>query len=575
LKVADESALLARQHAQRAEASANENHERLVRLNVANGVKLLDEGDHFNALLWFAEAFKLEESRHDRTANHRLRLAATLQMSPRLLHLWFAGRPETRAGFSQDGRLVLSVSQNGATCAWDAVSGQPVTAPLALDRPGALVGWLDRFSPEGRHVLGVETNGVWLREVSSGARLQRLPHPLVRGACFNPDGGSIFTWSTDGRVMIWDHATGQPKAPVIEHGRRIARFTVSRDGQRCLTVDINADCQVWNAATGMRSGKAFTPSKFLTHVDFSRDGSRVVTADDYGVARIWDATAGEPVTPPLQTSAFLFRAAFSPDGSRLITAGQDRLPKIWDASNGGLLRNLVGHKDTCSAAVFSPDGKRAATGNKDQTVRVWDAETGRLVSPVLSHSAYVETVEFNPDGNQLVTACDDGTVRLWALGVNDLPFRPWPDESPRILTVTDDGRRLLTQDKDKRVQVWDCSTWQAVGSPLIESNDVFMAALGLEEQQLLAVGGANSGEWALSLWDVASGRRLTSTVAPAGLLCVPWVAADAACVAILRTNAVEVLKLATNGATPPSSLLPQATGGLHDIGLIQQAEDRK
>jgi WD40 repeat protein len=286
------------------------------------------------------------------------------------------------------------------------------------------------------------------------------------------------------------------------------------------------------------------------------------------VARIWEAATGEPVTPPLRTSAFLFRASFSPDGNRLITAGQDRLPKIWDARSGGLLLNLVGHQDTCAAAVFSPDGRRVATGNKDQTVRVWDAETGRLVSPILSHSAYVETVELHPDGNQLVTACDDGTVRLWELGMNDLTFRPWQDESPLILAVTEDGRRLLTQDKNKRVQVWDCSTWQAVGLPLIESNEVLLAALGSDGRLLLAVGGKAGngvGDWEFNLWDTTSGKRLTSAAAPAGLHCVPWIGENLACVAILRTNAVEVFKLTAGGATPASLMLPQATKAIRDV----------
>ena len=568
LKAADENAALAAQQARRAEASANENRERLVRLNVANGVSLLNEGDHFNALLWFAEAFKLEEDRPDAVAHHRLRLASTLQLSPKLRQLWFTGQPETRAGFSRDGRLVLSGSQKATTCAWDAASGEPIASPLSLDRPGALVGWLDRFSSDGHQVLGVETNQVWLREVSSGRHVQRFAHPGVRGACFNPEGDRVFTWSTDGRVLSWNPTTGQLFGPAIEHGRRIARFTVSRDGWRVLTVATNAECQVWDTRTGQRSGKAFLPSTFpfLTHVGFNREGDRIVTADDYGFARVWDAATGEPVIPPIQTSAFLFHAGFSPDAERLVTSGLDRSPKIWDARTGGLLLNLIGHKDSCSVAAFSLDGKRVATGNKDRTVRVWEVASGRLVSPILSHSAFVQTVEFHPNGHQLVTACDDGTVRLWDLGADDSAYRPWEDTPPRVVAVTADGQRLMTQDDGKRVQVWDSSTWKAVGVPLTESNEVFLTTLDPGSRQLLAVGKANNGaDWEFNLWDVTSGRLLTSSAATTGLHCVARSRGGEAWVAILRTNAVEVWKLRADGIAQSALLLPQETKAFRDM----------
>ena len=43
----------------------------LTRLVVANGTRLLDEGDWFGALLWFAEGLQLDRDNPDRERTHR------------------------------------------------------------------------------------------------------------------------------------------------------------------------------------------------------------------------------------------------------------------------------------------------------------------------------------------------------------------------------------------------------------------------------------------------------------------------------------------------------------------------
>ena len=59
--------------------------QRLVRLTVANGVQHLNDDDLLGSLPWFAEALKLEAGSGERAEMHRIRLAAVLRQSPRLV----------------------------------------------------------------------------------------------------------------------------------------------------------------------------------------------------------------------------------------------------------------------------------------------------------------------------------------------------------------------------------------------------------------------------------------------------------------------------------------------------------
>jgi hypothetical protein len=53
--------------------------DRLSQLNVANGVRLMDEGDVLGALPWLVEALRLDQDNPERAALHRRRLGAVLQ----------------------------------------------------------------------------------------------------------------------------------------------------------------------------------------------------------------------------------------------------------------------------------------------------------------------------------------------------------------------------------------------------------------------------------------------------------------------------------------------------------------
>lgn len=120
----------AKAHAIRDDASASESRHRLVRSYVADGNRLVDEGDPFTAMLWFAEALRLDEGNPAAEANHRLRLSTLLRESPRLLQTFNHGAPLTSAGFSRDGKRIVTTARDKTILVWDAASGQRTLGPL-------------------------------------------------------------------------------------------------------------------------------------------------------------------------------------------------------------------------------------------------------------------------------------------------------------------------------------------------------------------------------------------------------------------------------------------------------------
>ena len=159
---------------------AENRHDDLVRMNLDNGQRLVEEGDKLGALPWYANALALVRGDPAKEAEHRLRLAAILQQSPRLLHLWHHEAAVNYAEFSPDGRWLVTASRDQTARIWDVLTGQPVSPPLVHTSEVARA----IISPDGRQVVTV-SKGTQLWEAQTGKLLRADPYP-VRSAPGKP-----------------------------------------------------------------------------------------------------------------------------------------------------------------------------------------------------------------------------------------------------------------------------------------------------------------------------------------------------------------------------------------------------
>ncbi len=339
------------------------------------------------------------------------------------------------AGFSPDGRCVLTASSDRTAQLWDAVTAKPLAAFKHQEAVSQAV-----FSPDGRRVLtacGDGTARIW--DATTGAEVvPALKHqPNVQQAQFSPDGACIVTAGEDGTARLWDAATGSPLGQPMSHKESILAASFSPDGRRIVTASFDGSARVWDAVTGhaLTSPLHLGAGYVVYHAVFSPDGRLVATAagsmqGKEGFARLWDAATGQPLAQPLaqplgpsfaHNAAYVFRVAFSPDGRRVLTAGSDSTAQVWDAATGDRALPPLRHAAPVQFAAYSSDGRWIVTASWDQTARVWDARTGQPVTPALPHKHHVYHAAFSPDGRRVVTASLDGTAQLWDLSPDPRP----------------------------------------------------------------------------------------------------------------------------------------------------------
>ncbi len=374
-----------------ADARAEDIRNRLVRIAVASGIRLLEQGDTTGALPWYAEALMFDLGDPDATETHRLRLGILLDQCPSLDGLFAHGRPINWAALDPSGRRLVTAGGDGTARVWDVATGSALTPALPHDGPVNRAG----FRNDGARLVTASEDGivrVWDLDAgrTATAPILRMAHGSpVRFALFCPDDRAIISAGADGSVRTWDARDGRPAGPTQQLGAAMIDLDVSPDGEVLAAVSATGLVRTWWRDGGRLQEVALLPKRpGVRKVALSPDGTLLATAGDDGTTRVWDAQTGEPVSAPIVHGRRVTHAEFSPDGARLATAGTDGTARVWDARTGRAIGpggTEIGHPIGVGEVSFSPDGARIVTAGLDGTARIWDVASGTPLSPPFYH----------------------------------------------------------------------------------------------------------------------------------------------------------------------------------------------
>jgi WD40 repeat protein len=292
-----------------------------------------------------------------------------------------------------------------------------------------------------------------------------------------PNGKVVATSSADGRMLLWDVASGRVQVE-RELGRlgRLLRWsatgeTIALGGTETLLEGDAAylDAEPWissdspddmlapagyvafgdteaeveiNAELLRETVAPFEKSGALTHVhivdamslehigtlgssrvtgpptDIAWSGDDLLfTAQSRGVGS-WRASSGHFLGYLQDSSASDYTAlALSSDGARLAggTSSVDAAQvTIWNAFSGQVTAVLDSETVEITCATYSPKFARLAVGGTSGLVEVWDTVGEEFERQTLEgHTAPVATVSFSHDGRFLATCATDGVIKIW------------------------------------------------------------------------------------------------------------------------------------------------------------------
>ncbi len=427
---------------------ADQNREQLVRLRIANGVRLMDEDDLSGALLWFAEALPLVTNKPAEEAIHRIRIQQVLDQMPHLLEVESEGENVRASGFSPDGKSAVIATYKGQVRVLDIESRRTICQPPKL--PGVIS--QIRFTRDGRRLLlsssplqgNVRITPQFIRpaqvavlDAQSGNEIfpaaQVIPgmSSNLFYSAFSPDDRWLAASFSNNVIRVLDANDGHLVAELKGHTDEIQMLTFSADSSLLASASKDKTARLWRLPSGEPVGLPLQHDASVLRVAFSPNGSRLATAtispyadvgnssDTNCVVQNWDVQTGRSVGPPIQETKLVFMLTFDEhSGKTLITGDYPGPVRVLDAETheekfSPLITGGGGGDARCWA--FSRDGRLLAIGNGKGTARVWSMESGEPLTQFIRHAGWVESVHFSPDGSRLLTTSDDGTVRFWNL----------------------------------------------------------------------------------------------------------------------------------------------------------------
>jgi WD40 repeat protein len=431
--------------------------------------------------------------------------------------------------FSPDGARVLTGTAGyegdpGTVRLWEIASGRLLWSARGSAGIGQVM-----FSPDGSRAAAVFGKSVAVWEARSGRPLQTLrSQSEVLSAAFLRDGNGVLAAYSDG-VKLWEGSgrlarTIPMSNPIYARkqasGEAIMAPTFSRDtSQVAFLGDDEKTIRLWDIASGQLV-RSFAREVKATRTSavFSPDGANILLGEEDNSLELWEARSGRLLRSfsdlPIATVASL---AFAPDGTRFLSGGGDGSMRVWDAATGQVLRSLYGHfEEEIGSVAFSPNGTRIAS-TSESSVKLWDALTGETLA-VLQENA--QNVRFLPGGARVLTLSSEDAAKLWDVPTGELigSLEGSKTQDWGCVSASADGTRMFAGGSGtanvSRATLWDTQSGRLLKTYL---RPAFKGGMRCAPQsptfspdgtRLAAADFSSDGSSVVTLWDIASGRRL-------------------------------------------------------------------
>jgi WD40 repeat protein len=338
------------------------------------------------------------------------------------------GKAGVDAGWSSDGKTLVTPHGEASAQVWDATTG----APLAkMTGHGSAVVDAVFAADADRAVTRAGDGAIRLWHAATGTLVRTLTSDgeAAEEMVLSADGRSLFARTGDNSAKVWSAEDGELIREFRSKDQRILGASMSPDGRLAAAAFASAgslekqssEIRLWDVATGEMRARVTDRRERIHQVGFTPDSSAIYATADDGTVRLWDLN-GETIGSPLVAYQGLWDnpdlgVRFSGDGKLMATFSDKKESRIqiWNAMAGKVITVMEQDSDETTDIAFSPNGVWLASGGYDGVVRLWDLKTGLLFAEFRGHSGSVRRVLFSPSGDRILTTATDGTARIWSL----------------------------------------------------------------------------------------------------------------------------------------------------------------
>ena len=356
----------------------------------------------------------------------------------------------------------FSVSQDATVRFWTAADGAQARAFGLPTPPSSFALSADTL----RMAFGGADNQVRIFQTDNGGQLHALQGfaAVATSLSFSQDALLLSVVNVDGRVSVWNTATGRLRESFVDPKVKSATFAVA---PASLLVG--------------RAGERLTaqPLRFVQHLDgntqpvrgmaFHPNGQLVFVAAADGTLRGYSPQSGQPSFATGHGAA-VNDLAISADGQVLATAGDNAQVRLWNASGGGFgPQQLIGFAGPVHRVAFSADGKQilAVSSGDKPAAQIHDLQTGVLLQKFSGHAGAAVgcamlpvTPDADPNRTQNIalTASSSGVFQWNVTALKQILGHGGPVTA--LARIPQNPRQVFSGSTDSTIRRWNLDNSQ-------------------------------------------------------------------------------------------------------------------
>ncbi|KAF5362000.1 hypothetical protein D9756_002768 [Leucocoprinus leucothites] len=331
-------------------------------------------------------------------------------------------------------------------------------------------------------------------------------HKAPIGAiAFSPDETIFASGDWDGKICIWDSATGiLISGPLIRSARDVSMvdsLDFSPNGRYLVSAHGKQGMVIWDVESG-REHLCFgdfseRPGSALLHGDteekitsavYTKDGHMIVSRSGYGDPpydhwncccriQLWDASTGTLAHTLLDLPRSDNYYLLSPNAHFLASLSKNPVVlRVWDLTERPLRcvleQDIIGEWSFRSSLAFSPDGKYllvvTRTQEKVYMACIWRMDTCTLAGPTISLGPdFGSCVLYSPGNNNLVIGVHGtASVRMFDATTGNVVYCGKEPNGVECGSPSCGSRKILLGYHDGTIRMWDyhCHTSHAIDS---------------------------------------------------------------------------------------------------------------
>jgi WD40 repeat protein len=296
-------------------------------------------------------------------------------------------------------------------------------------------------------------------------------------------------------AVVTGHRSDQPiyrLAQVLPHSTGYVNgIACSRDGSLLAVAGDDGRVTIWNTASGALVRELGGHHGPVYSVAITSDGGTLAAAGFDGTIHLWELNSGREIRVLAGHQGWVNSVAFAGNDRTLVSGGRDRTVRVWNVNTGKMLQVMQYPSEVFTVAADSTG--RLLASDKENSFSIREISTMREVAAGAPGQWGINALVFSPGGRQLISSGYDGILWVWNIEEAKLDRRVNIEGSPIIsLAITADGNLLAALcTGNGTVALFDTTTWKELASLKAVTYPVGSVALSADGH-ILAAGGGDS-----------------------------------------------------------------------------------